>query len=237
MEVLGAAAAHSFLLALAEEPDKSRRRRLLELVVSFGPAIAGPARERLTDSRWYVVRNMIVILQRVGDHAAMPEIRMCANHPDLRVRLEAIKWMLAYDTGMPRELLNKAINDPDPKVAEAAVSLAGSYGIKEALEPLVAIVAGLDLLRKRESIRLKALKALGELGDPAALVHLERFFTREWLPLVSKAERRAAYRSLQSYPVEARAGLVARGMESRDAEIRRICMDLGRRPAPRARAS
>ena len=226
LEVLGAAAAHSFLMALAEEPDKSRRRRLLELVVSFGPAIAGPARERLGDSRWYVVRNMIVILQRVGDLTALPEIRRCANHPDLRVRLEAIKWMLAYDTGVPLELLSKAINDPDPKVAEAAVTLAGSYGIKEAVGPLLAIVSGTDIMRRRESIRVKALKALGDLADPKALPHLVRFFRNQLLPIVSLAERRAAFRSLQTYPADARAPFVARGLRSRDAEIRRTCAAL-----------
>ena len=237
LDVLGAAAAHSFLLALAEETDKSRRRRLLELLVSFGPAIAGPAREKLADERWYVVRNMIVILQRVGDLTALPEIRKCANHPDLRVRLEAIKWMLAYDTEVPLELLTRAINDPDPKVAEAAVSLAGSYGIKEAVGPLLAIVSGYDLLRRRESIRVKALKALGELADPAALEHLERFFKPWLLPVVSLLERRAAYRSLHAYPRASRAALVERGMRSRDAEIRRISTNLAREDAPAAPGS
>ena len=65
-----AAAARGFLLALAEEADKSRRRRILELLVVFGPVIAGPP-ELLGDTRWYVVRNMIVLLQRVGDRSAL----------------------------------------------------------------------------------------------------------------------------------------------------------------------
>jgi HEAT repeat protein len=239
LDVLGAAAAHSFLLALAEEADKSRRRRLLELLVSFGPAIAGPAREKLSDERWYVVRNMIVILQRVGDRTALPEIRKCANHPDLRVRLEAIKWMLAYDTEVPMDLLDKAIHDPDPKVAEAAVTLAGSYGIKEAVRPLLRLVAGPDLFRRRQPIRLKAIKALGELGQPEALTELAPFFKERLLPVWSLAERRAAYRSLHSYPAAARDPIVERGMRSRDEEIRRICLNLTRAPGgpPPARPS
>jgi len=233
MDALGGAAARGFLVALAEEPDKSRRRRILDLLVSFGPVIAGPTRELLGDSRWYVVRNMVVILQRVGDRGALAAVRRCGAHTDLRVRLEAIKYLLSYDPDVPRDLLERAIRDPDPKMAEAAVTLAGNYGIKEAVEPLLGIVTDWDVLGRRRSIRIKALKALGELADPGALPKLEHFF-RNWLvAVVSLEERRAAFRSLQTYPADARATLVERGLRSRDAEIRRICLDLMRvRPAP-----
>src|SRR5688572_12940980 len=129
LEALGGAAGRGFLVALAEEGDKSRRRRILELLVSLGPVIAAPTRELLGDPRWYVVRNMVVILQRVGDRGALAQVRQCAAHPDIRVRLEAIKYLLAFDPEVPKDLLARAIHDPDPKVAEAAVTLAGNYGI------------------------------------------------------------------------------------------------------------
>lgn len=230
LEALGGAAGRGFLVALAEDTDKSRRRRILELLVSLGPVIAAPTRELLEDPRWYVVRNMVVILQRIGDRGALAQVRKCAAHPDIRVRLEAIKYLLAFDPEVPKDLLARAIHDPDPKVAEAAVTLAGSYGIREAVGPLLDLVADWDFLGRRRSIRLKALRALGELGNPDALPKLDRFF-RNWLvPLVSLDERRAAFRALSTYPEEARTAVVERGLRSRDEDIRRICLDLMRRP-------
>ena len=106
------------------------------------------------------------------------------------------------------------------------MALAGSYGIKEAVDPLLEIVEGLDLLGRRRSLRVKALKALGELGDPAALPRLRRYFRRAPFALVSLEERRAAYRSLPMYPPDARQALVERGLRSRDPEIRRVCEGL-----------
>jgi hypothetical protein len=232
LDALGKAAARGFLLALAEEKDKSRRRRIIELLVSLGPAIAPHATELLADERWYVVRNMIVLLHRVGERAALADIRRSAGHHDLRVRLEAIKWLLAYDPEVPRDLLERAINDPDPKLAEAAVALVGSYGIKEAADPLLAIVEGLDLMGKRRSLRVKALKALGDLGDPAVLPRLDRYFRNALLPLIALEERRAAFRSLPMYPLDARRPYVERGLRARDPEIRRLCERLEREHPP-----
>jgi hypothetical protein len=223
IDALGASVGRTFLLALAEEADKSKRHRLLEVLVSLGPSIVPEAARLLADERWYVVRNMVLILHRVGDRTSLQAIRECAHHPDLRVRLEAIKGLLKLDLETARGLLAAAINDPDPKLAETAIGLAGSYGIAEAVEPLLGIVDGWDFLGRRRSLRLRALRALGELADPEALPRLDRFFTNWLVPVVSLEERRTAYRSLQTYPLEAREEIVRRGLRSWDDEIRVLC--------------
>jgi HEAT repeat protein len=184
------------------------------------------ATKLLADERWYVVRNMVLILHRVADPASVQAVRDCTLHPDLRVRLEAIKGLLKLDLETARGLLARAIHDPDPKLAETAIGLAGTYAIAEAVEPLLGIVDRWDLLGKQRSLRVKALRALGDLADPAALPRLERFFKNWLIPVVAMEERRAAYRALQSYPVEARREIVERGMRSRDDEIRSLCRRL-----------
>ena len=223
IDALGTAVGRIFLLALAEETDKSKRHRLLEVLVSMGPSIVPEATALLADGRWYVVRNMVLILHRVGAPGTVEPVRRCAEHPDLRVRLEAIKGLLKLDIETARGLLARAINDPDPKLAETAISLAGSYAIAEAVEPLLGIVDGWDILGQRRSLRLRALRALGELADPAALPRLEHFFKNRIIPVVSREERRAAYRALQTYPIPAREEIVQRGLRSRDGEIRALC--------------
>jgi hypothetical protein len=84
-------------------------------------------------------------------------------------------------------------------------------------------------------MRLKALRALADLGDAAVLPRLGRFFRERPFPLVPIDERRSAYRYLSSYDVAARAPWVARGQKSRDPVIRDICRGLTKAgpPAPR----
>jgi hypothetical protein len=223
---LGAAAARGLLEALAEEPDRGRRLRLIELAASLGAAIVPETRRLLADPRWYVVRNMVLLLRRVQDRSAMSEILRCADHPDLRVRLEAIRALFGFDSRVPRDLLARTIQHPDPRLAEAAVLLSGQHGITQATDLLVGILRRWDVLGRKRSLRLKALRALADLADPAVLPRIARLF-REWpFPLVALEERRAAYRHLHSYDPAARAPWVARGERSRDPVIRDICRAL-----------
>ena len=53
---------------------------------------------------------MVLLLRRVQDRSAVDEIRRCADHPDLRVRLEAIRALFAFDSKVPRDLLARTIH-------------------------------------------------------------------------------------------------------------------------------
>jgi len=226
IQALGMAASRAVLVALTEEDNRSRRRRLFDFAVSLGPAIVPDVPEFLHDNRWFVVRNMIMLLRAVNDRTLMPELRRCAHHADLRVRLEAIKTLLAFDTSVPRALLDNAINDPDPKLAETAISLVGSYGIHEAVDPLLELLAKRDVFATRTTLRVRAIKALGELRQPQALDRMRHLFKETFLPWPTLSERRAAYESLFAYPADARKPFIERGLKSRDPIVRDLCRRL-----------
>ncbi len=227
-ETLGTSARRNLLIALTEESNRSRRRRLFDFICSLGPVIVPEVTGLLSDSRWYVLRNMIILLRTVNDRTTLPEIRKLAVYPDLRVRMEAIKSLFVLDTNVPSELLENVIGDPDPKVAEAAIALIGSYGIKEGVQPLSRILEGADVFRRRKALRVKSIRALGELGDPDAFPALQRFLGDPFFLWPSKAERQAAWESLAGYPKEARAPLIERGLRSSDANVREICIRLSK---------
>jgi hypothetical protein len=237
---LGSASARGLLAALTAETDRTRRFQLFDLAASLGLAIVPEAKRLLADSRWFVVRNMVVLLRRVGDRTSLEEIQRCAEDSDPRVGLEAIITLLAFESDVARELLARAIHHPDPKFAEAAIALTGQHGIVQAIDPLVEILRRWDPFGTKRSLRLKALRALKalktvpEVADHEVLVRLERYFRHWRVPLVNVEERRAAFRLLEVYPEEVRAPYVERGRKSGDHVIRAICDRLARSGAPRA---
>jgi HEAT repeat protein len=230
---LGPPAVRHLLLALAVEEERGARYRLLELLAALGPVVARDAAAMLADPRWYVVRNVLVLLRRVGDPGSLPHVRRATAHPDLRVRLEAIRNLFAFAAADSRELLRAAIHDPDPRLAEEAIELAGAHGIAEAVEPLLELLRPWDPFGRRRAVRLKAIRALGALGDGRALAGLARYGARFPWPPVAAEERRAVYRSLVAYPAEARRALVERGRRCRDREVRRLAGRLAAEEAPR----
>ncbi len=240
---LGPGAARPVLEALTAETDRVRRFQLFDFAVSLGSAVVPEATRLLFDKRWFVVRNMILLLRKVGDRSALKEIQRCAEDVDPRVGLEAVMMLLAIDSKVSRGLLAKMINNPDPKTAEAAVVLTGQHGIVEAIDPLVAMLLRWDPLGSRLSLRLQALRALKTLkaatvaADPEVLARLDRYFRHWRVPVVRLEERRAAFRLLESYPAALRAPYVRRGQRSKDPVIRAICDRLARQsdPPPPAR--
>jgi HEAT repeat protein len=220
---LGVTARRSLLVALADEKNRSRRRRLFDFIASLGASIVPDATAFLGDERWFVVRNMLSLLRMVRDTTSLPQVRNLARHPDLRVRLEAIKSLLALDSTVPRSLLDDLVNDPDPKVAETAVTLVGNYGIKEGVDPLLRVVSGNDMFGARRMLRIKAIKALGEIGEPRALDALDRFFKTSVLPWPAREERYAAWESIYHYPADIRRAFVEKGLRSSDPQVRAIC--------------
>ena len=235
---LGSGAARPVLEALTAETDRVRRFQLFDFAVSLGSAVVPEATRLLFDKRWFVVRNMILLLRKVGDRSALKEIQRCAEDLDPRVGLEAVMMLLAIDSKVSRGLLAKMINNPDPKTAEAAVVLTGQHGIVEAIDPLVAMLLRWDPLGSRLSLRLQALRALKTLkaatvaADPEVLARLDRYFRHWRVPVVRLEERRAAFRLLESYPAAVRAPYVRRGQRSKDPVIRAICDRLARQADP-----
>ncbi|HEY0591113.1 MAG TPA: HEAT repeat domain-containing protein, partial [Thermoanaerobaculia bacterium] len=229
IDLFGAFGTRNFLFALAEEGDRSRRRRLFDFLAGLGPVIVPHAIALLDDNRWYVVRNMIALLRTVGDRQSLPKIRALTDHQDIRVRLEAIKSLFTFESRLPTDLLRRAISDSDPKVAETAITLCGSYGIAQAEDALVEIVVRRDWFGRRRSARLKALRALAELGRPTTLDKLAPILRDRFFSPATLEERRFAYELLDQYPEDARLGWVDYGLRSRDATIRETAQRLGRR--------
>jgi HEAT repeats len=81
----------AFLDRLLMETDQSNRRALLSLAFRFGPDALPAIRARLSDSHWYFVRNLCLILGEIGDPGAAGDLVGLLEHKDYRVRREAIQ--------------------------------------------------------------------------------------------------------------------------------------------------
>ncbi len=110
----GEAAANPFLDRLLNETEATKRRALLKLAVTLGPALVPAIVERMTHPKWYFVRNLCLILGEIGDRRGARALMHGVNHPDHRVKREAIQAMGKLEAGeaipeLGRILLDESI--------------------------------------------------------------------------------------------------------------------------------
>jgi hypothetical protein len=79
-----------FLDRMLMETDQGNRKTLLSLACRFDAEAIPSIREKLDDPHWYFVRNLCVILGRIGDPSVVPDLVRLLDHKDPRVRKDAI---------------------------------------------------------------------------------------------------------------------------------------------------
>ena len=116
------AAADPLLDALEASPSRAIRRKLLDLIIQLGPEAATVITARLPDERWYVVRNMLMLLADLGD----PNLELgtaYARHSDPRVRREALRILLGTPGARERAIC-AGLDDSDERVVRVALHAA-----------------------------------------------------------------------------------------------------------------
>jgi hypothetical protein len=118
------AAADPLLDALETSPSRAIRRKLLDLLAQLGPEAATVIMTRLPDERWFVVRNMLMLLADLGDQNAELGTTY-ARHSDGRVRREAIRVLLGIPAARERAIC-EGLDDVDERVVRVALHAASS---------------------------------------------------------------------------------------------------------------
>ncbi|HJR67608.1 MAG TPA: hypothetical protein VJ802_14350 [Gemmatimonadaceae bacterium] len=116
------AAADPLLDALEVSPSRAIRRKLLDLLVQLGPEVTTVITGRLPDERWFVVRNMLMLLADLGDQNVELGTSY-ARHADGRVRREAIRILVGIPATRERAIC-AGLDDGDERVFRVALQAA-----------------------------------------------------------------------------------------------------------------
>ena len=203
--------------ALSDTTDRFARRTFLECMVSMGQDGMPVVEDMAEDNRWFVVRNALAILGEVGGDRAVELIIATLAHTDARVRKEALLTLAKVGGEDAGQLVYGMLEDPDPDVRLAAAMAAGALKVERALRPLVAILED----ESDDDVSVGILRALGQLGDPGAVVAIEKravgsFFSKK----PPNAVRIAAYRALHSIGTPHAKALLEAAVDDKDSEVR-----------------
>jgi len=216
---------------LGEEPGRQQRSQILALLRELAPGSLPALRAALAGGPWYLVRNVLILLGELEDHQAFDAIGPCLVHPDLRVRRAAVRAFWKTGGAWAEIGLLDLLQRSDPETQGEV--LAGLARIQSAAAvPVVGALAS----TAPEPLRIKALEALGQIGQasavPALWAHLKRsgLFSRKVAPPEVRLAAAKALAELRA--PEARVALERALASEPRGPFREVLRDLARRGAP-----
>jgi len=167
---------------LAEEQDRSARTFLLDLVKDVGKNDITLLGERLSDDRWYFVRNVVNILGESKTDQAIAYLHRVMNHKDVRIRQEVVKGLIAIGGKKAAGLLARFLKDGDVDIQMMAVrGFAEIKGVDaEEVKSLVMFLKDRSLNKKELALTLEAIKTLGAIGGGEEIQFLNGYTRIRW---------------------------------------------------------
>jgi HEAT repeat protein len=214
------------LIKLLGELKNSKARRVFcDALAEIGKNANELFTPFMDDRRWYLVRNIMYILGRIGKEQSLPYIQRAMSHEEIRVRREAIQALGLIGGPKAIGLLVKSLTDNDVRIRCMAAINLGKVGKKAGLVPLLEVVQSKEFY-KREPAEIKAFfNAIGMVGSNEAVPVLQQLLERKsWFGRGKTDEIRlgAANAMAMIGSPEARA-ILEEGKNSKDESIRDAC--------------
>jgi hypothetical protein len=146
----------------------------------------------LNDQRWYVVRNIIYILRKIGDKRAIEYLLRTIRHGDVRVRKEVIKALGELGEREVIQTLRECLNDPDMQVRTAAAKAFANIGSEASKKIILDKIAAKEFREKDFDEKREFFEVLSQWKDTdvygflVKILKTRAFFNRAKL-LESKA--------------------------------------------------
>jgi hypothetical protein len=199
--------------------SRKMRRILLEALSSAGPGLLPLVRQKLHAQSWFVVRNALVILPRIGGLAR--DLLPVASHENEKVRLEVLRVLRALPAdGTTMEFVSAFLSDPSSEIRQhASVMLRGELLTPDAIARLERIALGDD---HPEDVRKRLVEALGRSPLDGAATALFGILQPRGLLDAGVLRDDAAF-ALRQSPAPLAAGYFSEGLKSPAWRVRKAC--------------
>jgi hypothetical protein len=134
---LGTNAIQSFIELLGEMKNFSARKMVMHVLTEIGRKDIEVLLNGLADRRWYLARNIILIIRQIGDVEAAFQLITKARHTDMRVKIEVIKTIGDLKILQAISFLEENLNAEEQQVRMNAVRALGHLRDEKAKQILI----------------------------------------------------------------------------------------------------
>lgn len=204
---------------LEQSESRKIRRLLMEVLASIGPPLLPLVRVKLESPQWFVVRNAIGLLPKLGGTAR--DVVRVSKHPEERVRIEVIRGLRAMpfdETAM--DVIADLLTDRAADVRHhAGVMIRGELLTAHSIPQLERVAADET---HPEPVRRRCVEALGKSPLDAAATALYALLQPRGLIELGTIRDLAAV-VLRTSPAPAARGYFEEGLKSQVWRVRKAC--------------
>ncbi|MFO7839439.1 MAG: HEAT repeat domain-containing protein [Desulfosalsimonadaceae bacterium] len=176
--IFRSAAIESLLDRLRDSSARAERKRIVQLITRIGAEAIEPVVNRL-DRRapWYYLRNLVMLLGRIGNWQHIGELERFLGGFDFRVQREAVMAIQNIGGQQAGAVLLDHLDDVDDALKASIVSVLGLMNYRQALPYLIMKLESRGLGENREAkaeINARICEAMARMGDDRALPLLEK---------------------------------------------------------------
>lgn len=206
---------------LVEEQNLSVRRCYMSLLIGLAENAKENAVKRLGDSRWYVLRNIIIILRSSNDPGVMQHMKALLDHPHPRVRQNVLETFIHFNSPDSDFLLLKEMRNPDPSARISAIQLAGKGSSPEIFSHLASLLLRGLLISRNLPEKKAAVGALADMGKIEAIPVLDEVLSKNGFLFRSNLVQLQTeiVNSLDRYPSNAALALLNKAARSGNAQL------------------
>ncbi len=159
---------------LAEEKNMSVRRFFIDCLISMGPVTRVPIANRLYDTRWYFLRNLLIILSAQNDPSVVTLIRPLLNQADSRLRHEVLKILIQFNDIQAEKQILHDLDSQEREKLMAAIQLCERCQSPHISKKLIGLLTHGSLNQSEYEIKSAIVRSLAEIGRVEALPELAK---------------------------------------------------------------
>jgi HEAT repeat protein len=154
-----------FIKYLGELKTIRARRYIIDALAVIGKKDIPSLARGLDDQRWYVVRNIIYILRRIGQRSAVEHLLKAIRHNDVRVKKEVIKALGELGGTEVVQTLREFLDDPDEQIRTASAKSFANIGSEPAKKIIMDKISDKSFKDKELEEKREFFEALSKWKD------------------------------------------------------------------------
>ncbi len=185
---VGPAYTEPLIERLAGEPKRFMRQIWMDCLKQIGADAHQLIVEALKDQRWYLIRNLLIILGQHPETASVKIVHQFIDYPHPKVREEAIRLLFRFNPATANRQLLKELSSDDPEDLLAAAQVAHLSQDPVVLQQLHQLLG--EELRSDYDLLVKSelLDCLARIGNETSLTVLQRLLRPKKL-LLSRRQK------------------------------------------------